>query len=219
MKKYSLFLASIFALFFATTGHVMVQWEVFGPTTCIRAKGKPSTETFIFSALGGQATLKLTNRKVSSATVTFNGQVVFGPSDFNQNVDYLESEIPLLEGQNTLEVLLKGKPGGEVTIQMIQEVAEITPEIVRVRTANCLRAGDIEGALQGFEPDMRSEIIPTLDADQRNVLANDLEKAELIRETANVRWYRYTWTDESGENFVDFRMARDDQGRCIITSW
>lgn len=216
MRKQGLFLAGIFALFFATTGHGMVQWEVFGPTTCIRGKGKPATEIFTFSALGGQATLKLTNRKVSSATVTLNGQVVFGPSDFGQNVDYLESEIPLLEGQNTIKILLKGKPGGEVTIQILQEVESITPEIVRVRTANCLRAGDIEGTLQSFEPDEKSEMIPTLDAAQRNQLAYCIENAKLVRETASSRWYRYTWTDE---NFSNFCIARNDQGQWIITSW
>ena len=217
MRKQGLFLAGIFALFFATTCHGMVQWEVFGPTTCIRGKGKPATEIFTFSALGGQATLKLTNRKVSSATVTLNGQMVFGPSDFGQNVDYLESEIPLLEGQNTIKILLKGKPGGEVTIQILQEVESITPEIVRVRTANCLRAGDIEGALKGFAPDEKRErIIRALDAEQRDELAHQIESAEFLTETGSLRWYRYTWTEEK---FSDFAMSRDEQGRWVITSW
>ena len=216
-----------FSLFFTATGHAISEWEVFGPKTIVRRTGASTTETFTFSALGGQAILKLTNgsivdpsvEKVSGSEVTFNGQVVFGSADFNQIANHVESEIPLIEGQNTLEVLLKGKPGGQLIIQIIQEISDITPEIVRVRTANCLRTGDIEGALEGFAPNERAKFIPSLNDAQRNDLSNCLENAEFVIETSALRWYRYTWKDESGENFIKFSMTRDKQGRWIITSW
>ena len=126
MKKCGLFLAVILVLLWAGTSDALVQFEI----TCIRGTGEPVTETFTFDAFGGPATVKLWNgsledsdaEKVSSATVTVNGEVIFGPSDFNQNVDYLEEETTLAEGQNTLEVVLKGKPDGQVTIQIIQNV-------------------------------------------------------------------------------------------------
>ena len=126
MKKCGLFLAVILVLLWAGTSDALVQFEI----TCIRGTGEPVTETFIFDAFSGTATVKLTNggleapiaEKVSSSTVAVNGEVIFGPSDFNQNVDYLEEETTLVEGQNTLEVVLKGKPGGQVTIQIVQNV-------------------------------------------------------------------------------------------------
>ena len=130
MKKGVLFLASVFVLLWAVTSDARVQFEV----TCIRGTGEPVTETFTFTAFGGPATVKLWNggledsdaENVSSSTVAVNGEVIFGPSNFNQNVDFLEEETTLVEGQNTLEVLLKAKPGGQVTIQIIQNVP---PEI------------------------------------------------------------------------------------------
>ena len=130
MKKCVLFLASVFVLLWAVTSNARVQFEV----TCIRGTDEPVTETFTFTAFGGPATVKLWNgglensdaENVSSSTVAVNGEVIFGPSNFNQNVDFLEEETTLVEGQNTLEVILKAKPGGQVTIQIIQNVP---PEI------------------------------------------------------------------------------------------
>jgi PKD repeat protein len=126
MKKCGLFLSVVFVFLWVATSHAVVRLEV----TCTRGTGGPVTETFTFMALGGPATLALTNgglenpaaEKVSSSTVAVNGEVIFRPSDFNRNVDYLEKETTLVEGQNTLEVLLKSKPGGQVTIQIIQGV-------------------------------------------------------------------------------------------------
>ena len=130
MKKYGLFLAVIFVFFWTATCYAMVQLEVLSPTTCIRGTGAPITEAFTFLGFSGPATIKLTNggleddsiEKVSSSIVTVNGQVVFGSSEFNQNVGYLEKETTLVEEQNTLGVCLKGKPGGQLTIQITQEV-------------------------------------------------------------------------------------------------
>ncbi|RPI51314.1 MAG: hypothetical protein EHM49_07340, partial [Deltaproteobacteria bacterium] len=110
MKKCVLFLASALVLLWAVTSDAIVQFEV----TCVRDTGKPVKETFAFTAFGGPATVKLWNgglvdsdaEKVNSATVTVNGEVIFRPSNFARNVDFLEKETTLLEGQNTLEVLL-----------------------------------------------------------------------------------------------------------------
>jgi hypothetical protein len=220
MKKNGILLAGVLTLIFCSIAYGMVEWKILSSEKFIGGKGKPVSETFTFSALGGQAILKLTNKRVSSASVHLNGQAVFGSSDFNQNVNYLESDIALLEGQNTLEVLLKGKPGGEVTIHIIQEVQEITPKMVLFGTANFLRAGDIEGALEGFVPDEKRErLIRALDSAHRDQLAYELESAALVKETPDMRFYRYTWTDASGENFVEYIMARDEEANWIITSW
>ncbi len=101
-----------------------------------------------------------------------------------------------------------------------QEVPANDPDIVRLRTANALRAGDIDLALKGFYPDPKSQsIIPTLDASQRNKLAHWLENAELIKEDDDRRIYRYTWPGSSGEKYSHFTMQKDFEGKWVITSW
>ena len=130
MKRYSVFLTLFFVLLWPSSSQAVVEVEVSTPITCLRSTGAPVTETFTFPGLAGAATVKLWNgsleddsiEKVSSSTVTLNSQEVFGPSNFNQNVDYLEGQATLGEGQNTLQVCLKGKPGGQLTIQILQEV-------------------------------------------------------------------------------------------------
>ena len=130
MKRYTLFLVVICVLIWAPVTEALVEVEVLSPVICTRNTGEPIIETFVFIGFSGPATVKLKNgsleddsiEKVSSSTVTVNGQVAFDSSDFNQKVDCLEKEIMLTEKQNTLEVLLKGKPGGRVTLQITQQV-------------------------------------------------------------------------------------------------
>jgi hypothetical protein len=101
-----------------------------------------------------------------------------------------------------------------------QEVSNTDPDIVRLRTANALRAGDIDLALKGFVPDsQREDIIRALDHAQRNLLAHEIENAELILTAGTTRFYRYNWTDETGDNFIEFTMVRDDRGKWVIASW
>jgi hypothetical protein len=218
MKK--LVFAIVLVMAWCASASALNQWQVLSQLTFTRLTGKPVTETIPFSAVGGQATLKVSNKKVSSATVAINGQIVFGTSDFNRNVANLESKLLLNNGQNILEVILKSQPGSQITIEIVQEVAEMTPQIVRVRTANALRAGDIGLVLQGFLQDEKTlSIIPGLDAAKRNQLADMLEDAVIERETDRSRSYRYSWIDESGRNSVAFAMAIDGEGKWIIVSW
>ncbi|MDY6854013.1 MAG: hypothetical protein SWO11_04795 [Thermodesulfobacteriota bacterium] len=80
--------------------------------------------------MNGQAKIKLTNggaegsdiESVSSSEVCLNGTVIFDAPNFNQNVTALEKSVALNEGDNTLTVLLKSKPGGQISIEIIQEV-------------------------------------------------------------------------------------------------
>ena len=54
---------------------------------------------------------------VSSAIVKFNGVVVFGPDDFNQEVLNILKEVTLLPN-NILEVEVRGKPGSYITLDI-----------------------------------------------------------------------------------------------------
>jgi hypothetical protein len=65
--------------------------------------------------------MKIISHKVSSSIIILNGQDVFRTSDFNQNVTYLGKEIALEDGINSLKVCLRGRPGGDIRIQILQQ--------------------------------------------------------------------------------------------------
>ena len=228
MRKCSIFLSILLTLLWSVSGHTAVQWQVLSPVTFTRGTGKPVTEIFTFMALGGTATLKLTNgtladttgEKVSSSLIKLNDTLLCSPSEFNQTVTSIEKQITLMDGSNRLEVTLMGKPGGQVTLEVLAETAEITPEISIVQTANALRAGDIDLVLKGFEQrELTTSAIQSLDTEKRYQLALWIENAELIKETDSRRVYRYTWPDGFGEKYSDFTMVRNEEGKWIISNW
>jgi hypothetical protein len=98
--------------------------------TFVRKTGEPVIETIIFSGISGPATITLWNggladsstEKVSSSEIRVNGVLIFGPHNFNQKVSALQAEVILQEGDNSLEVLLRSKPGGTITIQVVQNI-------------------------------------------------------------------------------------------------
>jgi Peptidase family M23 len=130
-KTLLIILISIFLLIplAATTSHATVDVVCF-EGEFIRGAGKPITELRTFPGISSPATVKLWNggaqdsdtERVSSSTVTLNGNVIFGPSNFNQNVTHLEETVILNEGDNNLEVLLKSKPGGKIRVEISHEV-------------------------------------------------------------------------------------------------
>ncbi len=127
MGKFSLLLAILLTAFLHANSHATVMVKCF-TGEFVRGTGKPVVESHTFSGMNGQATIKLFNggpqgtaaKRVSSSTVRVNGAIVFGPSSFNQNVSFLETPITLKEGNNSLEVLLNGKPGGKIQIEIVQ---------------------------------------------------------------------------------------------------
>ena len=96
-----------------------------------KGNGTPVSQFKNFSGMSGEATLKVCNvaeaEKISSATISINGNVVVGSSNFNQNVGCIEKTVSLNEGDNILEVLLKSKPGGKVGVQILQLKPDIPP--------------------------------------------------------------------------------------------
>ena len=63
----------------------------------------------------------MTLERVSSSIIKFNGVDILTQNDFNQNVYELTTEVSLQE-TNTLSVEVRGKPGGTIRIELIQEV-------------------------------------------------------------------------------------------------
>lgn len=220
MKRYRSALVILGIMFWCVNANAMSPWRVMDPTTFKQKIGNPVAETRSFFSMFNQATLKISSQKVNDATVAINGQVIFGPLDFNRDTVTLESIIPLVKGENTLEVLLNSQPGSQIVIQILQEAAGPPPETVLARTAKALRAGNIELVLKGFFNDEKTlRIIPSLDAAKRNQLADMLEDYVIVSETERSRSYRHRWTDESGKNSVEFAMAIDFDGNWAIVSW
>jgi hypothetical protein len=95
----------------------------FGPEIFIRSKGKPVIETRTFSTTGyqGPYILHLRNgdddgkNRVSSAHLWLNGKLLFGPSDFSQQVWGYDVELNL-KTQNKLEVQIASQPVSKLKI-------------------------------------------------------------------------------------------------------
>jgi len=120
--------AALFAILAASVLSPTVTFAkdlVFGPVTFQRGTGAPTvfnlsfsapepSRGFIFKVYNGGPE-DTTYERVSSSTITLNGVQILGPSNFDQNVTYLEVPVAL-QAQNTLNVEVRGKPGGAVVI-------------------------------------------------------------------------------------------------------
>jgi len=112
--------------------------QVLNIHTFKRSKGKPLEETLDFE-LGpqffGPFTLHLTNgtadghQRVDSAIIRVNGQLVFEPNDFNEQVKEVSRTVSLLP-TNKLSVELRGAPGDLLTLGIVGY--DNTPPIVTI---------------------------------------------------------------------------------------
>ncbi len=110
------------------------EFTVFGPQSYVRGPGPPVTEVRRFSVINPRTTytLRIDNgrstersvdgevERVSSSVIRINGAQVVGPGDLNQNVGHLERDVSL-EQANRIEVELRGRPGGGITIRIVGE--------------------------------------------------------------------------------------------------
>ncbi len=107
---------------------------VFGPHEFLRDNGRPQTFTETFTHCGsGDCRLVVANgnpdgsNRTSSATILLNGVPVLGPSDLNPQVAEVSKDVTLT-GDNTLTVIMRGKPGSSlsVTVQCEESEAQLT---------------------------------------------------------------------------------------------
>jgi hypothetical protein len=114
----------------------------FGPEVFIRSKGKPITDVREFSTTDFQDPyiLHLRNgddngkNRVSSANVWLNGEALFEPSDFSQQVWGYDVEVELNE-QSILEVKIASKPGSKLKIWIERMPVSITLEVIYLTSA------------------------------------------------------------------------------------
>ncbi len=97
----------------------------FGPQRYERGNAAPAASVAQFAARAGAARLIVDNgdpsggNRVSSAVIVLNGDEVVRTSDLNQGVAKVEREV-VLSAENALRVELRGRPGGHLTIRVVQ---------------------------------------------------------------------------------------------------
>ncbi len=134
MKKLVAIILLVLGVFTGMSSAVEV--TLFGSHQYIRTSGAPDVFSDTFSAYPGSGTLIIKNGNqvgenriidaISSAEVFINGEQIFGPNDFNQNVYLLEAPINLVVN-NSITVGLASKPGSYI---MVEVIADIDPPTV-----------------------------------------------------------------------------------------
>src|SRR5438034_3038948 len=96
----------------------------FGPKQYIRAAGPPETFTETFQYHGtSPCQIVVVNgnadgtQRISSASISLNGQQIVGPRDFNQQVGGIVKAVVLAD-QNQLSTTLRSKPGSFLTVSV-----------------------------------------------------------------------------------------------------
>jgi hypothetical protein len=89
------------------------------PAVFTRRSGKPSWDEREWSSCGGPATASISSDHVASALVYLNGDLIAGPSDFSDQSKTIEVPVNLLKGDNSLDVELRGAPGGTLSVQFL----------------------------------------------------------------------------------------------------
>src|SRR5262249_35308680 len=97
----------------------------FGPKQYIRDAGPPDTFTETFQYDGtSPCQIVVVNgnadgtHRISSASISLNGQQIVGPRDFNQQIGEIVKAVVVLAGQNQLSTTLRSKPGSFLTVRV-----------------------------------------------------------------------------------------------------
>jgi ELWxxDGT repeat protein len=127
VKKIFCFLLGIFCLFTVQQAYAMNNVVVF-EGSFLREKGKPVEEIKDFQGYSGSASMMIINgssededdKRVSSAKISLNNKEVFTNKNFKRKVSRLEKRIKLIDGTNTLSVILRSKPESQIHVMIIQ---------------------------------------------------------------------------------------------------
>lgn len=156
MKKIAVssLLSLLLVLFSSLPSQAAVEVTLF-EDTFVRGTGKPiPVVSDPFTAIAGAATVRLWNgagkgQRVSSSEVYINGQLVFGPKNFKQNVSYMEATVDLNDGiNNVVKVTLKSKPGGFIHLA-IDQLVEADSAGVCSPTGCEVAVGNSSSTIQG----------------------------------------------------------------------
>ena len=132
MRKFILY-ANIMVLLFSLATTLMADVVTVFERTYVRNAGSPVTQTDTFPGIKGLTTIRVTNgglekadnKKVSSADIVLNKETIIDSSNFNKKVEVVDIEKTLDGKINTIEVTVKGKQGGALTVQVLAEDGDV----------------------------------------------------------------------------------------------
>jgi hypothetical protein len=139
---------------------------LFGPKKYMWTKGPADVYTDTFSASPGEATLTVENgdahgsKRLDDALISLNGQQLFGPNDFSQDVYLLEASVTLTENNSITVELITGRRGCYLTITVKREVDPPTvtitadPETIQVGESSILTWSSTDADSCVIEPDI-----------------------------------------------------------------
>ena len=131
MRKVLMFFAIASLLIWVPYGNASVQVQLFDQTY-VRGKSLPTSVKATFPSTDGQALIEVYNgdndptTRENSAVITLNNKIIFFQSMFSNKIRYLKKTIDLSQGQNNLTVLLTGKPGSKIRINISQNYKNLT---------------------------------------------------------------------------------------------
>jgi len=167
---YSLFLffAVFTAAIFIPVSAYAEAARVFGPQNFDRGSGQSAPVVSQFLAPntaypyainihnGGLQDDEELGEFVSSSEIILNGEVVAGPHNFNQNIDFISVVVSLLPS-NELSVELRGKPGGRLAVEIVPEGNH--PPIANAGPDQALYVGDTATLNGGESSDVNGDLL------------------------------------------------------------
>lgn len=129
MKKVAILITLLSALFLVGVVNSIAVEVISFENSFTRGKGAPVVKYNSFPGIAGDAVLRIFNgseddtlEKASSAVISVNGVNIITHNNFNQQVGYIEIPAILSAGENTLTVMLMGKPGTKIRVEIVQDV-------------------------------------------------------------------------------------------------
>jgi hypothetical protein len=127
----------------------------FGPQQYIRAAGPPETFTETFQYYGtSPCQIVVVNgnadgrQRISSASISLNGQQIVGPRDFNQQTGGIVKAVVLAD-QNQLSTTLRSKPGSFLTVSVECLARTVPPTGGTVPQGSCLGSSSLSALVVG----------------------------------------------------------------------
>lgn len=110
---------------------------LFGPEAFERSEGSPNVYDESFSTTEKDGFLVVFNgddeedSRVTSGSITLNGNTVVDPSELNENVDRIIKPVNL-QPDNAMQITLDGDPGGYIIVMVVDDKKDL-PEITAGR--------------------------------------------------------------------------------------
>jgi hypothetical protein len=110
---------------------------LFGPEAFERSEGSPNVFDETFSTTEKDGFLVVFNgddeedSRVTSGTITLNGNTVVDPSELNEDTDRIVKPVNL-QADNALQITLDGDPGGYIIVMVVDDKKDL-PEITAGR--------------------------------------------------------------------------------------